>query len=234
MVDGASVPTSPDLDPELLRLLRATDTPTLANAIERLRVRDRSTGYIGGTVRCVRDLAAPMVGRALTVTMTSSAGPVASRDGYWRMWEALEAVPGPSVLVVGDVSGTPGRCAYLGEVMASIAIALGGVGIVTDGGVRDVAELADLGFAAFASYVVPSHGNFEVISVGEPVEIGGEPIRPGDLLHGDVNGVIVVPAVDAAELQGEVQRIRDQEARQLARIRTHGFRVADIRDGAGY
>jgi hypothetical protein len=71
--------------------LRGVDSPTIANAIEHLQVRDRCDGYIGGSVRCLFPELGVMVGYALTVTVDSQPGPVADRDGHWRMWEALLA-----------------------------------------------------------------------------------------------------------------------------------------------
>ncbi|MDQ3655165.1 MAG: hypothetical protein M3457_08810, partial [Chloroflexota bacterium] len=92
------------LDDASLAFLKGVDSPTIANAIEPFAVRDRCSGFIGGAVECQFPELGVMVGRALTVTMTSVPGPVASRDGYWRMWDALDAAPSPSVLVIADVS----------------------------------------------------------------------------------------------------------------------------------
>ena len=82
-----------------------------------------------------------MVGHALTVTMDSQPGPVADREEHGKMWEALLTTPRPSVVVVKDLTGAPSRCAYFGEVMASVAKACGAVGVISDGGLRDIAEV---------------------------------------------------------------------------------------------
>src|SRR3954465_2708138 len=101
--------SQPLLATEQIAYLRGVDSPTIANAIEVFKVRDRCEGFIGGTVRDLSPELGVMVGYALTVMMTSSPGPVASRDGYWRMWEALEQAPKPAVMVVHGGGGPPPR-----------------------------------------------------------------------------------------------------------------------------
>ena len=110
------------------------------------------------------------------------------------MYEALEKMPKPAVIVMKDVSGAPHRVAYAGEVMATLAKRLGAVGMVTDGALRDVKEVRELGFHYFMKYPVVSHANFEILEIGIPVEMDGEIINTGDILHGDANGIVVVPA----------------------------------------
>jgi 4-hydroxy-4-methyl-2-oxoglutarate aldolase len=220
--------------PADLEFLRSVDSPTVANAIERLHPRDRTQGFVGGSVRCLFPSLGPMVARAVTLTMTSRPGPVAARAGYWRMWEAVSAADPGSVLVVQDLSGAPSRCAYVGEVMATMAQRSGCVGFVTDGGVRDLAEVEALGFHLFAAQVVVSHGNFEVVDVGVDVTLDGELIRSGDLLHADRNGIVVVPDAVLAQLPAEVEAIRRSEAEYLAFIGSADFSLAEARRRAGY
>src|SRR5215217_6913328 len=117
-----------------LTFLKGVDSPTISNAIEPFKVRDRTEGFIGGEVRALFPEMPPMVGMALMVTMTNTPGAIAGRENYWRMYEALSRMPAPSVLVVQDISGAPSRCALAGEVMATMAMRAGAVGMVTDGG----------------------------------------------------------------------------------------------------
>ncbi len=222
------------LDDATLEFLRSVDSPTIANAIEPFEVRDRSSGFIGGAVECQFPELGVMVGRALTVTMTSVPGAVPSREGYWRMWDALEATPSPSVLVIADVSGAPNRCAYAGEMMATLAQRLGAVGMVTDGALRDVDEVRAIGFHYFMRYPVVSHGNFEIVSVGEPVVLDGERIVTGDLLHGDRNGIVVIPDAVLDGLPQAVQEVRDKESAQLAFMRSDDFSLAALKQRSGY
>mgnify|MGYP000039894296 CR=1 FL=1 len=78
-----------------LAYLREVDSPTIANALERLDLRDRSDGYIGGSVQCAFPELGVMVGTALTVTVDNAVGRPARQEGYWRLWDALEAATGP-------------------------------------------------------------------------------------------------------------------------------------------
>ncbi|MBA3337951.1 MAG: RraA family protein [Chloroflexia bacterium] len=219
---------------EQLAFLRATDSPTIANAVETLSLRDRCDGHIGGDVRDFAPDLGVMVGHALTVRMTSVPGPVAGRDGYWRMWEMLEQVPRPSVLVIQDISGEPGRCAYFGEAMTTMALRLGAVGLVTDGGVRDLEEVHALGFHYFARYAVVSHGNFSIADAGEPISLAGQVVRTGDLLHGDRNGVVIIPTGAVGGLAEAVATIRRREKEFMEFIRSESFSLAATKARSGY
>lgn len=222
------------LTDETLAFLREVDSPTIANAVETFDVRDRTEGFIGGHVQCQFPDLGVMVGRALTVTMSNAPGAVASRDGYWRMWDALEAMDGPVVLAIADASGEPHRVAYAGEVMATIAQRLGAVGMVTDGALRDVDEVRALGFHYFMRFPVVSHANFEITSVGEPIALDGETIRTGDILHGDRNGIVVVPDAVLEGLPSAVATIREKEAETMAFVRGDSFAYADLKQRSGY
>lgn len=218
----------------LIDYLSTVDSPTLANAIEVLKCRDRVHGYIGGRARCQFPDLGPMVGHAVTVEMTNSPGHGADRTFYWKMWEDLERAETPSVLVVKDVSGEPDRVAFFGEVMATMARRLGAVGLVTDGGVRDLDEVQALGLQYFAPFPVVSHGNYEVVSVGRPVSIFGQRVDPGDLLHGDKNGVVIIPDCDQGELEQAVQQIRDRERSFMDFLNGDDFTLARAREVSGY
>ena len=206
----------------------------MANAIEVFKIRDRTEGFVGGAIRCLFPDLGVMVGQALTVTVGNEPGEVASRDAYWRMWQTLEQMPGPAVIVMQDVSGKPSRCAYAGEVMATLAQRLGAVGMVTDGGYRDVDEVHALGMHYYAAYHVVSHGNFSIVDVGVPVELDGQRIATGDILHGDVNGIVVIPAAILDGLPNVVAEIRDRERRVMEFIRGDSFTLEGVKSGRGY
>lgn len=222
------------LTADQLQFLRIVDSPTIANAIEPFNVRDRCDGFIGGDVRALFPDLGVMVGHALTVTMTNRPGPAASRDGYWQMWKALEQTPAPSVLVIQDESGDPRRVAYAGEVMATMAQRLGAVGMVTDGGFRDLNEVRTLGMHYFARYAVVSHANFEIVSVGEPITVGGQIVQPGDVLHGDANGIVIVPPSVLDRLPDAVAGVRERERQTMEFVRSDGFTLDEVKRRSGY
>lgn len=224
----------PALSAEQLAYLQTVDSPTVANAVETFELRHRTEGFIGGAVASLFPDMGVMLGQALTVTVGNPTGAVAGREGYWRMWEALAQMPSPAVVVMQDVSGAPSRCAYAGEVMATMAQKLGAVGMVTDGGYRDVHEVRVLGFHYFAAYKVVSHGNFEIVDVGVPVTLGGQVVNTGDLLHGDANGIVVIPPGAVDGLRAAIEQIQERERRFMAFIKSDRFTLADAKAGTGY
>ncbi|WP_151526490.1 RraA family protein [Serinicoccus kebangsaanensis] len=217
-----------------LEFLRGVDSPTVANAIERLSVRDRTEGFIGGNVQCTFPDLGVMTGRALTVRVSDAPGPPPQREQWWRMWEELDGMDGPTVLVFADASGSPHRVAYAGEVMVRLARRLGAVGMVTDGALRDLDEVHALGFHYFMRYPVVSHANFEIVSVGEPVVVDGQQIRTGDLLHGDANGIVVVPWEGLPGLPEQVEAVRSTEAAEMAYIESADFSLDGLKQRRGY
>jgi 4-hydroxy-4-methyl-2-oxoglutarate aldolase len=231
MTDLSRVSPISEMD---IAFLKSVDSPTISNAIEPFKVRDRTEGFIGGEVRALFPELPSMVGAALTVTMTNRPGAVAGRHNWWRMYEALSQIPSPSVLVVQDVSGAPSRCALAGEVMVTLAMRLGAVGMVTDGGLRDVHEVRRLGFGYFARYVVVSHGNFDIVTIGEPVTLDGQEIKTGDILHGDANGVVIVPREVLEGLPEAVEEVRARERATMDFIKSPEYTIAAARKRAGY
>jgi 4-hydroxy-4-methyl-2-oxoglutarate aldolase len=150
------------------------------------------------------------------------------------MWEELERREAPTVMVISDGSGAPTRCAYFGEVMATIASRLGVVGVVTDGGVRDLAEVRALGVQYFAPFAVVSHGNFEIVDVGAPVVLDGQRIATGDLLHGDANGVVVLPQAAIDRLQEVVNTLRARERATIDAVNAPDFTISGLKRITGY
>lgn len=223
------------LTSDRLDFLLSVDSPTISNAIEPFKIREMAEGYIGGKIGCMFPELGVMVGQALTVKVTNIHGSVAAqRDGFWEMWEALEQMPSPSVIVMQDISGVPDGCAYAGEVMATLATRLGAVGMVSDGGYRDLDEVRALGMHYFAPYAVVSHGNFAIQDVGQPVSIGAQPVETGDILHGDANGIVIVPPDVLDELPTKVEEIRARERRSMDYIKSESFNLADFKSGRGY
>jgi len=188
-----------------LELIRALDTCSVSNAIERFNVRLRNEGFIAGGVRCRFPSLGPLVGYAVTGRIRSSSPPMSGRCYYDRMdfWEYVTTIPEPRVIVLQDADHSPGYGAFVGEVHATIGMALGCIGYITNGAVRDLRAVRALGFHLFSGCVAVSHAYAHLVEFGEPVEIGGLKISHGDLLHGDRHGVHAVPL----ELVPEIPRV---------------------------
>ena len=118
--------------------------------------------------------------------------------------------------------------------MATLAQKLGAVGYVTDGAVRDLDEVHALGLHYFAAELCVSHANFWIEEVGVDVVLDGETIRPGDLLHGDVNGIVVVPREVAPRLKEAVDSVRASESELMAFIRSDRFTMEGAQKLTGY
>lgn len=220
----------PRLTREQLEELRLIDSPTVSNAIEQFRVRPRVQGYAGWELRCAFPELGTMVGYAVTCTADSTNPSRLDDRGQMRLWEALEAAPKPAVLVIKDVGPERGRSCHMGEVMATTAKALGAVGCVSDGGLRDVAEVRALGgFQYFCPGFVVSHGNPVICDVNVPVSVDGLVVSPGDLIHGDVNGLLTIPIEIADRVAEEAQKVRDAERQVLEFVRRPGLTVEQLR-----
>ena len=189
--------------------MQGLDTCTVSNAIERLNVRLRNEGFISGAVRCRFPNLNPMLGYAVTGRVRSSVPPMTARCYYDRMdfWTYVASQPAPRVLVLEDVDPHPGFGAFVGEIHATIGLALDCIGCVTNGAVRDLPETQALGFHLFSGRVAVSHSYAHLIEFGEPVEIGGLKIVPGDLLQGDVHGVQTIPLEVVRQIPEEASKV---------------------------
>lgn len=200
------------LTPEQLAELRSMDSPTVANAIETFKVRDDTQGFMGMDVACHTPEFGIMVGYAVTATANSMApGRARDRRGLMKLFDAVAASPKPSVLVIKEVGPKRTHSCFLGDVIATITKRLGTIGIVTDGGVRDLEGVKPLGYHVFAAGIVVAHGTFNIENVGVPVEISGTTVRPGDLMHGDASGVTTIPLEIADRLYAACLKVREVE-----------------------
>jgi regulator of RNase E activity RraA len=153
-----------------------------------------------------------MVGYAVTATANSMApGRARNRQGLVRLFEALAAAPKPAVLVVQDVGPRRTHACFLGDVIATLSHRLGTIGIVTDGGVRDLDGVRPLGYHVFAAGLVVAHGTFNFEDVGVPAELSGVRVQPGDLIHADANGVTTVPLEIADKVYAQCLKLREGE-----------------------
>jgi regulator of RNase E activity RraA len=223
------------LEPAVLAALRGIDSATLANAIEAFNVRDRTEGYVGYGIRCLFPEMGVLAGYAVTATIdTTTPGGPKSRAGAIQLYEALAAAPKPAVVVLEAAGPRLEHSCVVGGIMATIMRRLGAVGLLTNGGVRDLADMRRLGFRLFAPGTVVSHGTIGILAVGQPVTIDGLTIRPGDLLHGDENGLVLVPdGVDGAALMAECARVLADEHARMAEAEAPDFSVARLRRPPG-
>jgi regulator of RNase E activity RraA len=186
--------------------LRKIRTPILYDTIERFNLRPRNEGYLDTSIRCILPSLGAIVGYACTGKIAAELPPsprdtvVPSRE----VWSYVARGPKPSIMVVQDMDQPPARGCAWGDVSASIFTALGCVGAITNGGVRDLPEVEALKFPVFASSPVVGHAYIRYVGFGTPVKVGGQVIHPGDLLHADMHGVLIIPP--QVELEDLVRR----------------------------
>jgi 4-hydroxy-4-methyl-2-oxoglutarate aldolase len=210
--------------PEFIEYLKGIDTPTLVNAIELLEVRPNRDGFTPLQIRCLFPELGRMCGYAVTAqveTITKS-GPF-EIDRFLDLYRLVEAAPKPAVVVLQEVGGHPDYAAHCGEVMGTFFTRLGAIGLVSDCGVRDLPEVRRLGFHYFARGSVASHGNYRIVRAGVPVQILGMEVGPGDILHGDENGLITVPAGCEGRLRESVEKVRSKERKVMEFVRGGAF-----------
>ncbi len=177
-----------------IEALKQISSPTVANAIETFKVRPRQEGNLSSAIRALFPEMGPLVGYAVTGVIRAEQGPVEGhRASTFAWWDFVQSIPAPRIIVIHDLDDPRGQGAQWGEVQANIHRALGCVGVVTDGSVRDLAEVRALGFQFCAAHVSVSHANVHLVDFNLPVKVGGVWINPGDLIHGDQHGVLTVP-----------------------------------------
>lgn len=206
--------------PAVLDSLRKYDTPTICNVIELFDAIPRTTGYLDGRITACFPHLPPMVGYAATATFRAGAPPRAgdAYSGLDSQVRQLAETPGPKVVVFQDLDD-PATAATFGEVMATTYQAFGGVGLITSGAGRDLDQVQALDFPCFTGGTICSHGYCQIVELNVPVRVGGVWINPGDLLHGDRNGVTTIPHELAAAVAEGCAGLADAEAVVLDYLR---------------
>ena len=201
-----------NLTQEQLDALAQFDTPTICNAIEGFGVRGRTEGFTRPELRMRAAMSdKPMVGYARTgvISARQPATPAHSAvmEAYYRQYEDFDL---PMVAAIQDLDRVPVG-SFWGDVQATVHRALGCIGVITDGGVRDIEEVKRVGFYLFSKEVLISHAYIHMVEAGTAVDICGMTVRPGDLIHADAHGAIVIPQEIAGQLAEACVRAMDAE-----------------------
>jgi regulator of RNase E activity RraA len=199
------------------QFLRSIDTPTVCNLIEVVAPERRGAGYTVSHLHCPFPDLPPMVGFAKTVTMRARdkvGGPsyMAKRMDYL---DYVASAPLPGIAVIEDLDEPAGYGAFWGEVQTNVHKALGCLGTITNGSVRDIPQVAD-GFQMLAGSIGPSHAYVHVEEFGLPVTIHGMAVNSGDLIHADRHGAVIVPVDKIDAMKPALEGLMKQEARIIA------------------
>src|SRR5262245_2421000 len=208
--------TPADIPASVLDQLRKYDTPTVCNVLELFDCRPRTAGYMDGRITACYPALAPMVGFASTATFRAAAPPRGG-DTYMGLSTQVEKIAANALakVVVFQDLDDPAVAATFGEVMASTYKAFGCVGLITSGAGRDLDQVEPLKFPCFTAGTICSHGYTQIVELEVPVRVGGVWVNPGDLLHGDRNGVTTIPVELAALVPEGCAGFMDAEAAVL-------------------
>ena len=223
-----------DVTRDQLEALRIIPSCAIANAIETFDIRPRNQGFMGPEVKAMFPRMGNMIGHAVTAVIRAEA-PHSGRMGVQRTdWiDELLKVPEPRVVVLQDIDYPNPIGSFWGEVQANIHKTLGCVGTVTNGGVRDLDEMQEVGFFAFATTVLVSHAYIHITDVNVPVDIGGLRVEPGDILMGDQHGVIGIPEEIAGDLPAAVKAVEAREQEIIGLCKSSDFTVAKLKAALG-
>jgi regulator of RNase E activity RraA len=216
-----TAPTRSQLD-----FLKSIDTPTVCNLVEVVAPERRGFGYTVKHLHCPFPELPPIVGFAKTVTFKAKdAVPLGEANYMQKRLDYLDYVAGepqPGIMVMEDLDGEHfGYGAFWGEVQSNIHKALGCLGVVTNGSIRDIPMIAP-GFQMLAGSIVPSHAYVHVVDIGIDVTVHGMAVRSGDLVHADRHGAIVVPVDKIDAMQAALEVLAAREAKIIAAAKAGG------------
>ncbi len=217
------------MDDALLTVLKQVDTPTVCNAIEVVQGRRGFDRFTRGTMVTSDPGAAAMVGYARTATIAASAPPTEAPDVIrarrMAYYQYMAEAPRPAVAVVEDADYPASTGAYWGEINTSVHKGFGLAGALTNGLVRDLGDLPE-GFPVVAGAVGPSHMFMHVRGYDEPVTVMGLTVAPGEVIHADRHGALVIPTEVLPGLADGIAKLIQTEQIVLNAAREPGFDFA--------
>ena len=199
--------------------LQSIDTPTVCNLLEVVAPERRGFGYTVRHLHCPFPDLPPMVGFAKTVTMRAQDRVALGEAGYMNKrldyLDYIAAAPQPSIAVIQDLDDIVGFGAFWGEVQTNIHQALGCLGTITNGSIRDLPMIPQ-GFQMLAGSIAPSHAYVHVVDFGVNVNIHGMAVKSGDLIHADRHGAVIVPLDTIDGMMGAADGLAAKEAKIIA------------------
>jgi len=212
--------------PSQLDFLKSIDTPTACNLIEIVAPERRGFGYTVKHLHCPFPDLPPIVGFAKTVTFKAKDKVPLGEAGYMQKrldyLDYVAGAPQPAIMVMEDLDGEyAGYGAFWGEVQSNVHKALGALGVVTSGSIRDIPMIAP-GFQMLAGSIVPSHAYVHVVDYGIDVNVHGMATRSGDLIHADRHGAVVVPIDKIDAMKAANEGLSAREAKIIAAAKAGG------------
>ncbi|MFP3952143.1 MAG: RraA family protein [Candidatus Bathyarchaeia archaeon] len=220
-------------DQEIISELKKIDTPTISNIVATypksdicLKLYDAWYGewYTDTSIKCMYPDMDPVVGYVTTAIFCEESERYTGVD-RWSLPEHIEATKNPVVLIAqqefpADIAN---RVGLFGEMMTTQYKALGVVGVVTNGPMRDVDAIRPLGVQYYATGLTPAHGDMMLKEVGCPVKVGGLKVMPGDIVHMDCHGVVKLPPDKMRDILERSKKLLKEEADDAAFFRDPDF-----------
>ncbi len=206
--------------------LRAVDTPSIANAIEVVLGKRQGSGFTRRTVLAANPEHPPMVGYARTAKLQaaepSTEEPARIAERRMAYYQYMAEAPRPSVVVVEDMDYPDCVGAYWGEINTTVHKGFGLQGTLTNGVMRDLGDLAP-DYPVIAGSIGPSHAFVRVEAIDVSVEVFGLQVSPGDLIHADRHGAVVIPEAAQAGLPAAIRTMQERERIVLDAARSPDF-----------
>ena len=208
---------------ELLELKR-WNTPTIYNGWEQITKLD--AGKDAFNLEECRDFMpemGPMVGYAVTVVVEpgNPQHPKRNPEAWSEYRRYIASFSGPKIVVVQDLDKPYTFGSFWGEVNSSIHKALGCIGTITDGAIRDFDEMYNIGFKAIAKRLCVGHAYSHPVRWNCKVDVFGRAVKPGELIHADKHGFIVLPREDQVQLLRAAQFMDSNECQTMIAAATN-------------
>ena len=149
--------------------------------------------------------------------------------------DALDAMKKPTILVIQQKwpDHIMNKAGLAGEIMVTSMMAVGCIGLISNGPSRDVDAVRKLNFQMLLGGVTAGHGEQSVQAVNVPVSVGGMDIAPGDMIHMDENGAVKFPEDRAWQVLENAEKMLEEEAVLLEKLR-NAKSAEDVRKANGF
>lgn len=223
--------------------LRKIDTPTITNVVATYPRNPLCLGlynpwtenwYTDTSIRCIYPEKGAIIGHAVTCVFGLPDPNFTGRLSFLDVVDAMDAMKKPTILVIQQKwpEGLMAKAGLAGEIMVSSMMAVGCVGLLSNGPSRDVDAIRRLDFQMLLGGVTAGHGEMAVHAVNVPVSVGGMDVAPGDLIHMDENGAVKFPADKAGLVLDNARKMLDAEAVHIAKLRK-ARSAAEVRAASG-
>ena len=214
---------------EIFKILIKYDTPTICNALEILDPNSQKTGYTKEDFFCLNKSLPPIIGFVGTAKIYSNDEnkhiTANSRTKYYRyMNEGIL----PKICIVEDTNVNPVGC-FWGEVQTNIHKKLKFKGVITNGSIRDLDDVAS-NFQILAGSVLPSHSYVKLKSLGKPVKIYKQQFKHNDIVHADKHGAVKIPINYIEKLPIAINQVFKNEKPILDLCKNKKFSLKKLED----